>query len=97
MKSFRENMADFLDAGVIVDIEVGLGPAGEMRYPSYPQSQGWVYPGIGEFIVSSLSKNTYSSIFFVVTKQKGIRLHVMNKDILILAYALISAGSSHRK
>ncbi|KXG36427.1 beta-amylase [Sorghum bicolor] len=50
MKSFRENMADFLDAGVIVDIEVGLGPAGEMRYPSYPQSQGWVYPGIGEFI-----------------------------------------------
>ncbi|TVU38707.1 hypothetical protein EJB05_12091 [Eragrostis curvula] len=50
MKSFRENMAEFLDAGVIVDIEVGLGPAGEMRYPSYPQSQGWVFPGIGEFI-----------------------------------------------
>jgi len=50
MKSFRENMAEFLDAGVIVDIEVGLGPAGEMRYPSYPQSQGWVYPGVGEFI-----------------------------------------------
>jgi len=83
MKSFRENMADFLDAGVIVDIEVGLGPAGEMRYPSYPQSQGWVYPGIGEFIVTSLSKHTYSSFFFV-TKQKGIRLHVMNKDTLNL-------------
>lgn len=49
-------MAEFLDAGVIVDIEVGLGPAGEMRYPSYPQSQGWVYPGIGEFIVSALSE-----------------------------------------
>ncbi|MQK21570.1 glycosyl hydrolase family protein, partial [Escherichia coli] len=31
------------------DIEVGLGPAGELRYPSYPQSQGWVFPGIGEF------------------------------------------------
>ena len=56
MKSFRENMAEFLDAGVIVDIEVGLGPAGEMRYPSYPQSQGWVYPGVGEFIVSALSR-----------------------------------------
>lgn len=54
MKSFRENMAEFLDTGVIVDIEVGLGPAGEMRYPSYPQSQGWVFPGIGEFIVSVL-------------------------------------------
>ncbi|KMT02261.1 hypothetical protein BVRB_9g206490 isoform A [Beta vulgaris subsp. vulgaris] len=49
MKSFRENMSDFLDAGTIVDIEVGLGPAGELRYPSYPQNQGWNYPGIGEF------------------------------------------------
>ena len=51
MKSFRENMADFLKAGLIIDIEVGLGPAGELRYPSYPQSLGWVYPGIGEFQV----------------------------------------------
>ncbi|XP_058072884.1 beta-amylase isoform X1 [Magnolia sinica] len=49
MKSFKENMADFLEAGLITDIEVGLGPAGELRFPSYPQSQGWVFPGIGEF------------------------------------------------
>ncbi|AEE83568.1 beta-amylase 5 [Arabidopsis thaliana] len=49
MSSFKENMADLIEAGVIVDIEVGLGPAGELRYPSYPQSQGWVFPGIGEF------------------------------------------------
>nr|XP_018674589.1 PREDICTED: beta-amylase-like isoform X3 [Musa acuminata subsp. malaccensis] len=49
MKSFRANMADFLDAGIITDIEVGLGPAGELRYPSYPEAQGWVFPGIGEF------------------------------------------------
>jgi beta-amylase len=56
MKSFRENMAEFLDAGVIIDIEVGLGPCGEMRYPSYPQSQGWAFPGNGEFIVSALYK-----------------------------------------
>ncbi|XP_066394954.1 beta-amylase-like [Miscanthus floridulus] len=49
MKSFRENMADFLDSGLIVDIEVGLGPAGELRYPSYPETQGWVFPGIGQF------------------------------------------------
>lgn len=49
MKSFRKNMFDFLEAGVIIDIEVGLGPAGELRYPSYPESQGWVFPGIGEF------------------------------------------------
>ncbi|OVA13151.1 Glycoside hydrolase [Macleaya cordata] len=49
MKSFRENMEDFLKARLITDIEVGLGPAGELRYPSYPESQGWVFPGIGEF------------------------------------------------
>lgn len=49
MKSFRENMSDFLESELIIDIEVGLGPAGELRYPSYPQSQGWEYPGIGEF------------------------------------------------
>ncbi|XP_022895175.1 beta-amylase-like [Olea europaea var. sylvestris] len=49
MKSFRANMSDILEAGTIVDIEVGLGPAGELRYPSYPETQGWVFPGIGEF------------------------------------------------
>ncbi|KAF6138696.1 hypothetical protein GIB67_009890 [Kingdonia uniflora] len=49
MKSFRESMADFLDSGLIIEIEVGLGPAGELRYPSYPQNQGWLFPGIGEF------------------------------------------------
>lgn len=28
MKSFRENMADFLESELLIDIEVGLGPAG---------------------------------------------------------------------
>ncbi|KAK6134865.1 hypothetical protein DH2020_031406 [Rehmannia glutinosa] len=49
MKSFRENMSDFLEDETIIDIEVGLGPAGELRYPSYPETQGWKFPGIGEF------------------------------------------------
>nr|AFK39290.1 unknown [Medicago truncatula] len=49
MKSFRENMADFLESELLIDIEVGLGPAGELRYPSYAESLGWVFPGIGEF------------------------------------------------
>jgi hypothetical protein len=55
MESFRKNMADFLDSGLIVDIEVGLGPAGELRYPSYPESQGWAFPGIGQFQVRRFS------------------------------------------
>ena len=32
------------------EIQVGMGPAGELRYPSYPESNGtWRFPGIGEF------------------------------------------------
>jgi len=61
MKSFRENMSDLLKSEVIVDIEVGLGPAGELRYPSYPQNQGWQFPGIGEFqvIIASAFKKLF--------------------------------------
>eukprot|EP00250_Pteridium_aquilinum_P012435 c20727_g1_i1 orf=118-2199(-) len=49
MKSFKENMSDFLESGMITEIEVGLGPCGELRYPSFANSQGWHFPGIGEF------------------------------------------------
>lgn len=32
------------------EIQVGMGPCGELRYPSYPESNGtWKFPGIGEF------------------------------------------------
>ncbi|XP_068651238.1 beta-amylase 3, chloroplastic-like [Aristolochia californica] len=49
MTSFRENFKDFL-GDVIVEIQVGMGPCGELRYPSYPESNGtWRFPGIGEF------------------------------------------------
>ncbi|CAJ1348380.1 unnamed protein product [Effrenium voratum] len=32
----------------IVEVMVGLGPCGEMRYPSYPLDR-WNFPGIGQF------------------------------------------------
>ncbi|KAG6684302.1 hypothetical protein I3842_12G056000 [Carya illinoinensis] len=49
MRSFRDRFKDFLGE-VIVEIQVGMGPCGELRYPSYPQSNGtWSFPGIGEF------------------------------------------------
>lgn len=51
MKSFRENMSDLLEAELLSDVEVGLGPAGELRYPSYQENLGWKFPGIGEFQV----------------------------------------------
>ncbi|KAM1436601.1 hypothetical protein ACFX2I_044396 [Malus domestica] len=34
--------------GKISEIEVGLGPCRELRYP-YPEQHGWKYPGICEF------------------------------------------------
>ncbi|GIL83204.1 hypothetical protein Vretimale_11282 [Volvox reticuliferus] len=51
---------DFIDAfadmfqelfgSVITEVTVGLGPAGELRYPSYPEGDGrWRFPGVGEF------------------------------------------------
>ncbi|KAJ0970743.1 hypothetical protein J5N97_018702 [Dioscorea zingiberensis] len=49
MRSFRERFTEYL-GDVIVEIQVGMGPCGELRYPSYPESNGtWKFPGIGEF------------------------------------------------
>ncbi|XP_051144602.1 beta-amylase 3, chloroplastic [Andrographis paniculata] len=49
MRSFRERFINYLGK-VIVEIQVGMGPCGELRYPSYPESNGtWRFPGIGEF------------------------------------------------
>ncbi|CAK7348891.1 unnamed protein product [Dovyalis caffra] len=49
MRSFRVEFDEFFQDGIISEIEIGLGPCGELRYPSYPAKHGWKYPGIGEF------------------------------------------------
>ncbi|XP_074272998.1 beta-amylase 2, chloroplastic [Silene latifolia] len=49
MRSFRVEFDEFFESGTICEIEVGLGPCGELRYPSYPAKHGWKYPGIGQF------------------------------------------------
>lgn len=34
----------------LTEVTVGLGPAGELRYPAYPEGDGrWRFPGVGEF------------------------------------------------
>lgn len=49
MRSFRDEFEGYL-GDIIVEIQVGLGPAGELRYPAYPESNNtWQFPGIGEF------------------------------------------------
>lgn len=50
MTAFRNTFSSFIQSGVIDVIEIGLGPAGEMRYPSYQlQNNLWSFPGIGAF------------------------------------------------
>jgi hypothetical protein len=44
--------AEFSDlvGDVISEITIGMGPAGELRYPSYPEGDGrWRFPGVGQF------------------------------------------------
>ncbi|KAG6544693.1 hypothetical protein Mapa_013883 [Marchantia paleacea] len=66
MTSFRDNYKSVL-GDVIIEIQVGMGPAGELRYPSYPQSENqWTFPGIGElqcydkYMVTSLQAKATS-------------------------------------
>lgn len=49
MRSFRVEFDAFFEDGIISMIEIGLGPCGELRYPSNPVKHGWRYPGVGEF------------------------------------------------
>ncbi|XP_071696542.1 beta-amylase 1, chloroplastic-like [Rutidosis leptorrhynchoides] len=49
MRSFKDKFSHLL-GDTIVEIQVGMGPAGELRYPSYPEKDGvWKFPGIGAF------------------------------------------------
>lgn len=49
LESFRETFSQYL-GNTIVEIIMGLGPDGELRYPSYQNDNGlWRFPGVGEF------------------------------------------------
>jgi Glycosyl hydrolase family 14 len=53
------------------EIQVGLGPCGELRYPSYPESNGtWRFPGIGEF---QCYDKVLPTILFLPTNLNKIR------------------------
>jgi hypothetical protein len=48
MRAFREEFK--LELGELIEeVIVGCGPCGELRFPSYPEPNGWRFPGIGEF------------------------------------------------
>ena len=50
MNAYAQAMAPFIKDGTIAEIEVGMGPAGELRYPAYRTP--WTFCGIGEFQAS---------------------------------------------
>ncbi|XXG83316.1 hypothetical protein AAC387_Pa10g1099 [Persea americana] len=47
-ESFRSSFADFMGS-TITDVSVGLGPGGELRYPSFPLKNKSQIPAVGEF------------------------------------------------
>lgn len=49
MRSFRTEFDNLFAEGIVSALEIGLGPSGELRYPSFSERMGWRFPGIGEF------------------------------------------------
>lgn len=56
MQAYTDFVSAFLDSfddmvgDVISEITLGCGPAGELRYPAYPEGDGrWRFPGTGAF------------------------------------------------
>ncbi|OLP92643.1 ADP-ribosylation factor [Symbiodinium microadriaticum] len=53
LQCYQDFMAAFLRAmgnhvgSTICELQVGMGPCGELRYPSYLMSNGWNWPGVG--------------------------------------------------
>ena len=50
MNAYYSALKQYFDNGVIDQVEIGLGPSGEMRYPAYPSNR-WSFCGVGEFQV----------------------------------------------
>ncbi|KAI5080106.1 hypothetical protein GOP47_0005585 [Adiantum capillus-veneris] len=49
LESFRESFGPYFGE-TIVEVIMGLGPEGELRYPAYREGNGlWKFPGVGEF------------------------------------------------
>eukprot|EP00929_Paragymnodinium_shiwhaense_P009335 TRINITY_DN113468_c0_g1_i1.p1 TRINITY_DN113468_c0_g1~~TRINITY_DN113468_c0_g1_i1.p1 ORF type:complete len:565 (+),score=123.16 TRINITY_DN113468_c0_g1_i1:75-1769(+) len=46
-RNFSETVAKAGLWDVVGEIQVGTGPCGELRYPSYVERDGWRYPGLG--------------------------------------------------
>ena len=48
MQAFATAFVSYIADGTVDNIQVGTGPCGEARYPSYPSAK-WTWPGVGAF------------------------------------------------
>jgi hypothetical protein len=62
------------DWAAIEAVDIGLGPAGELRYPSYALSDGWDYPHRGYF-------QAYSDDAQAAFRQEMVRQHGSLEEI----------------
>jgi len=78
IEAYRDFMAAFKNAmgtrlgSTINEVQVGLGPCGELRYPAY-QLDRWAFPGIGEFQVEPFPPTSWfpaplHSPYFLTTR-----------------------------
>jgi beta-amylase len=47
MQAFAAHFAPLADS--FAEVNISLGPTGELRYPAYNKSDGWSYPDRGNF------------------------------------------------
>ena len=73
MASFAQTFKSYMGE-VITEAQVGMGPAGELRYPSYPLAF-WQWPGIGEF--QCYDKYLRKDLIAAATKAKKPELGLM--------------------
>ena len=64
MISFRIEMDDHFKNEVFSEIVIGLGPAGELRYPSFPEIHRWNFPGY----------LNYSGNYYSYTRRNNIQI-----------------------
>lgn len=88
MRSFRVEFDEYFEDGFISMIEVGLGPCGELRYPSCPVKHGWRYPGIGEFQVIIFLNVFFNKKFQVVIFLRYYSVSYLNLSIFRLSFSL---------
>ena len=79
-EKFAEEFANYND--IIPEVYLSMGPAGELRYPSYNKKTSWEYPGVGYIMAYSSgairSFQNYSRVYY------NNDIQALNKDLEIV-------------